>query len=166
MKPADYLVLAVLAVAGMVVWLWRRPGTRAGRPEDLSGKAEKAWKHLKEQGYTFAGASPEIPVRMWVEGRLQETSVRGDLLVRRSGRRYLALTDRQLLRGRLNSLRARQQLMALMWAFRVHGLILYNPGSDSSREIRLWVPGPPRWLLPLLVGLALGLLLGYRAFGT
>lgn len=165
MKPTDYYVLLALAAVLVLVWVLRRPGLRTRRPGDLSGKAAKAWQHLSQKGYSYAGAEPRASVGLRVDGRVQETEVRADLLVRRWGRRYVVLTDRQLLRGRLQSLKARHQLMSILWAFGAHAIILYNPGTDTAREIRMWVREYPRWFWPLAAGLGAGIALGYRVFG-
>ncbi len=162
----DQLVLAGLAMAGVALWwIRKRPLGTLGSSGQLTRSQEKAWEKLKDAGFGLVAGSPATAVAMTVDGRSYDEDARADLLVRRNGRTYIVLMGADLRGARLNTQRHRQQLMALTYAFRPYGTLIYNPDKDTWREVRIAIRGVPGWILPSIAGLLVGLVLGLRISG-
>ncbi len=163
MVTGDFYVLLALAAAALAVWLLRaRLHAPRRTAQALNRTQEQALQALEERGFTLVAASSEIPMTMVVDDRSYREVVKADLVVRRAGRRYVVLLGSDLAGGRTNTAWRRRYLMSMMWAFRPYAFLIFSSEKATWRQVRVSTPGVPAWILPLLVGLLFGVVVGIR----
>ncbi|MHC4850136.1 MAG: hypothetical protein ACYTEG_17035 [Planctomycetota bacterium] len=107
---------------------------RIARSRHVGLRAEKqALQLLRASGYRIVERQPAADVRVQVDGRAKSFRVRGDLLVRRRRRLYLAEIKGGAGVSSVANRATRRQLLEYACAFEVHGVLLVDM---HRREIR------------------------------
>jgi len=112
---------------------------RARTRHAIAGE-HSAEKLLKAAGFRIAQRQPGATVQIWVDGDPLVIAVRGDLLVRRRGRLYLAEVKTGDKAPRITHGPTRRQLLEYRYAFDVDGLLLVDADGGTIREIAFEKP--------------------------
>jgi len=137
---------ALAAAGGLLVGLaytrWR-VARRAARSRALGTRAElRARKLLRAAGYRIVDEQPTARVRVVVDGTIEEFPVRGDLLVRRRRKLYLAEIKGGPEVASVAHRGTRRQLLEYATAFPVDGVLLVDMHRGEVRRVTF--PGRPR----------------------
>ncbi len=132
-----YSVILLAAAAGAVfglTWSRWRATRRIARTRRLGRRAEKqALRLLRASGYRIVDSQPTATVRVEVNGRARSFQVRGDLLVRRRKKLYLAEIKGGAEVSSVAHRATRRQLLEYACAFEVDGVLLVDM---HRREVR------------------------------
>ena len=138
MYVTDYLILAALALAGLIYYAARLPRVSGDRviADQLSGTLGKALTWLEEQGYTVLLYRPTANLLMKASGREYESELKADFLVRRGVRQFVVIVKRgKLWSGRLTTKRIRQRLLEYQYAFAGRPILFIELNDGRERVI-------------------------------
>lgn len=157
-----------MAGSGWLVWRvlrWRTSvvaGQRARRGLAAEGRAASL---LARAGFSICERQPRAFWPVAQDGAAREVALRGDYLVQRRGRRYLAEVKTGDAAELSASAATRRQLLEYQLAFGVDGVLLVCPEHEAVYHVEFLAlrrSAPSRW--PVLLGaLSVGLSLGYLA---
>lgn len=174
MSGSSLWILLALAVGAAVVgggavwWIgrtWRRFCLR--RRFQRGRKAEeRAARLLVRAGYEILGEQVEERGKVEVDGESFEFPVRGDYLVAKTGKTYVAEVKSGKKAPRVSNAKTRRQLLEYLWVYPVDGVLLVDMEADVIHEVR-WPGLSPmprtRFTGPYL--LVLGLVLFFLGIG-
>lgn len=135
--PVLGVFAGILVGALIALWSSRLTQRRGGRRHQRHGlrSEREAERLLTKAGYTIEARQPVATWTMQIDGEDVEVRCRGDLLVRRRGRRYIA----EVKAGRhgANSAIAgtRRQLLEYALAFSVDGVLLVDMRERRVHQI-------------------------------
>jgi len=135
---ADYIILALLGLAGFWYYVRRRPriAGEAFNRETLRGTLRRAADWLEEQGYTVLLSRPTARLVMQGDRRAMNFRVQADFLVRRQGRQYVVVLKRGRHWGaRLSNRRVRQRLLEYQFAFWDRPLLVVDLERQNARVV-------------------------------
>ncbi len=115
----------------------RRARSRSRRA--IAGESE-AEALLARAGYRVDRRQPRASVRLWVDDESVDVEVRGDLLVRRGSKRYLAEVKTGTRAPRITHGPTRRQLLEYSLAFEVDGLLLVDADRGTIRRVAFTPP--------------------------
>jgi hypothetical protein len=142
------------------VRLRRRFGIKSRQQRALRGE-RAAERLLQSRGYAVEDAQVTHSYVLRCDGEPHSVQVRGDYLVCRGGRRYLAEVKTGTDAPRLTSAATRRQLLEYAHAYDVDGVLLVDMSAGEIRHIAFPAAHPgPRGALRLALALGLGCLLG------
>jgi len=157
-------VLASLLLWNVTASWWHRLKRRLGirsRQRHALRAERNAEQLLAGHGYTVQQAQATHSYVLECDGEPHAVKVRGDYLVSRGGRRYLAEVKSGTQAPRLGSAATRRQLLEYAHAYDVDGILLVDMSAGRIRAVRFPAPHPgPRRLLRLALASALGCLVG------
>lgn len=99
---------------------------------------------LEGLGHRILDRQPMGQVEVWVDGQPLIVEVRGDLLTRYRGRRYLVEVKTGTKAPRITHAPTRRQLLEYERAFEVHALLLVNADEGTVQEISFTPPAAQR----------------------
>ena len=106
------------------------------RSREVGKRAEqRALRLLRRSGYRIIDQQPVATVRVEVDGRSQSYQVRGDLLVRRKRRLYLAEIKGGAGVSSVAHRGTRRQLLEYACAFEVDGILLVDMHTGVVRSV-------------------------------
>ena len=156
------LAVGAAVVGGVAVWwigrTWRRFGLR--RRFQRGQKAEaRAARLLVRAGYEILGEQVEAKGEVEVDGEIREFPVRGDYLVAKRGKNYVAEVKSGKRAPRVSNAKTRRQLFEYLWVYPVDGVLLVDMEEEAIHEVR-WPGLSPRprtrGLGPLVLGVVVG----------
>jgi hypothetical protein len=152
--------LAAVAIIGAIAMvqtlrlthLRGAPSRRAQRRSRraVAGETE-AERLLEKAGFRIAARQPRSRVRVWVDREPLDVEVRGDLLVEKGRRTYLAEVKTGTRAPRITHGPTRRQLLEYRHAFEIDGLLLVDADRGVVREISFTAPAARRGLLGWLL---------------
>jgi hypothetical protein len=167
--PLAFAAAAAVAVLSALLarrWhAWRQAAVAGARARHGLAAEERAAELLDQRGFEVLDGRPSARWTVVRDGVVHEVTLRGDYLVQRRGRRYLAEVKTGDGADVFGNAATRRQLLEYLMAFDVDGVLLVCPQARAVHRIEL--PGatrPRRSALPLVVvALAVGGALGYAS---
>lgn len=156
--------LAALLLAQVAGSWWgrlrRRVGIHSRQQRALRGERD-AEQLLRSRGFAVRDSQVAHSYVLECDGEPHAVQVRGDYLVQRGGRRYLAEVKTGTEAPRLASAATRRQLLEYAHAYDVDGVLLVDMAAEQIHHIAFPTPHPgPRSALRLALAVALGCVLG------
>lgn len=158
------LVVGAAWAAGRVL-RWRTSWVAGARARRGLAAESQAAALLASAGYSICERQPRARWCVAQDGAPREVALRGDYLVKRRGRRYLAEVKTGDAAELGASSATRRQLLEYQLAFGVDGILLVCPERAAVYHVEFLAlrrGAPSRWPV-LLIALAIGLSLGYLA---
>lgn len=137
-REVGILVGAVVLVTLLVARAIRNfvRGVRARRRMKRARRGEtRAEKLLRKRGYRVEGRQVPTRFTFHVDGTPRDVELRADLLVRRSGRRYVAEVKTGTLAPDPGHRATRRQLLEYAVAFDADGLLLVDADRGNVHEV-------------------------------
>lgn len=138
-QPVALLALAGLALVQTARLWWVRAGDRRRRvfraKRAQAGERDAA-RLLKRLGYRVLERQVQAEVVYTLDGAPEAFALRGDLLVRRGGERFLVEVKTGEREPSLRSSATRRQLLEYAHAFDVDGLLLVDATTGAVHEVR------------------------------
>lgn len=97
---------------------------------------QRAASLLERRGYRIVASQVEWPCELLVDGRETRYKVRGDYLVERRGRTYLAEVKSGAQATRIENPATRRQVLEYLSVFPVSSVLLVDMESETVSEIR------------------------------
>ncbi len=166
--PWALAAVALIAGSGWAAWRvlrWRASVVAGARARRGLAAESRAASLLTRAGFSICERQPRASWWVAQDDERREVALRGDFLVQRRGRRYLAEVKTGDAAELGSSSATRRQLLEYQLAFGVDGILLVCPEREAVHHVEFLAlrRGPTsRW--PVLVAaLFIGLSLGYLA---
>lgn len=135
----DLALITLLLVVGVVIgfrlaaWRVRR---RIARHRRMGAKGEqRALRQLERAGYVIVATQPGAHATVQVDGDLHTFRLRGDLIVTRRGRRFLAEIKSGQTSASIRTTTTRRQLLEYALAFDVDGILLVDAHDGRIHSV-------------------------------
>jgi hypothetical protein len=136
------IIGAIAAVQTLRLTLLRGAPSRRARARSRRAVAgeSQAERLLEKAGFRIAARQPRSQVRVWVDREPLDVEVRGDLLVQKGRRFYLAEVKTGTRAPCITHGPTRRQLLEYSHAFDVDGLLLVDADQGTIRRITFSEP--------------------------
>ncbi|MBT8492259.1 MAG: hypothetical protein KJO07_04295 [Deltaproteobacteria bacterium] len=129
-------LLMLLALAAILAVRARYRSWRAVRRARRASRGERrAEKLLRNRGFRIEARQKTLRWAISVDGQPHYCQLRADLLVEKSGRRFVAEVKTGALAPRPSNVSTRRQLLEYLIAYRVDGVLLVAPERRQVVEL-------------------------------
>lgn len=133
MSVKDWILLGVLL--GVALWWWLRQRRQKIKGKKVGPVHKRAVQLLEAAGYEVLQAAPAVNVRMEIDGQTYPFTIKGDLLVKRNGRLFVARVHKEQKAARLQAKIWRERLLRDALAFRASGVVLIYVEKEKVQEV-------------------------------
>ena len=138
-SAVEAIALLGLLALGIVLglrWSAWRVRRRIARHRDMGAKGEqRAVRMLERAGYIVEVSQPSAEAIVSVDGEVLSFRLRGDLIVRQGGQRYLAEVKSGQTSASIRTSATRRQLLDYALAFDVDGVLLVDVHAEQIRQV-------------------------------